>query len=136
VVPSPLVFIRSKNLLCVQNAHLELQAYRYNSIYGNTSGASTGTKPEWETVLGELALSFDTHDLPEDPQLIVGCEQHIYVVRTNSGKLEHLKRLQCVPSAVLVNNFKLDPRELVLIVSSFSHHILFYKNFELVWATK
>ena len=137
VLPSPLLFLHSKSLLLTQNAVLGLTAFRYNSLYGSTAGASTGVKPEWEATLGELALSIDVTDSVEDPLVVVGCEQHIYVVRSSSGKIDQLKRLQCVPSCVLVNTFKTEnPKDLVLVVSSFSHHILFYKNFELAWATK
>lgn len=136
VVPSPLVFVKSKNLICIQTTNLQLRAYKYNNIYGNTGGASTGVKPEWENVLGENALSFDLVQSGDESQIIVGCEQHIYAIKASTGKLEHMKKLQCVPSCVLMNNFKNDAKEAVLIVSSFSHHILFYKNYELVWATK
>jgi hypothetical protein len=137
VAPGPIIFVDKKSIVCVQNAMLALQSYRYNNIYGNTAGASTGVKADWEATLGELALSFDIAEGQEDPSVIVGCEQHIYVVRSGNGKIEQLKKLQCVPSCVLVNTFKTDnPRDLVLVVSSFSHHILFYKNFELAWATK
>lgn len=136
VVPSPLIFVRNRSLICIQNSVLQLQAYRYNNIYGNTAGESKGAKPDWETVLGELALSFDSNEAGDDTQVVVGCEQHVYLVRCSNGKIDHIKKLQCVPSAVIVNGFRQDPKELILVVSSFSHHILFYKNFELAWATK
>lgn len=120
----------------MQTTNLQIRAYKYNNIYGNTGGGATGVKHDWETVVGENALSFDIFGIGEESQLIVGCEQHIYALRVTTGKLEHMKKLQCVPSCVLVNNIKSDFKESVLVVSSFSHHILFYKNYELVWATK
>lgn len=136
VVPSPLIFLKQKNLIAIQTTNLQIRAYKYNNIYGNTGGGATGVKPEWESVVGENALSFDLCYSGDDTQLIVGCEQHIYALKAISGKLEHMKKLQCVPSCVLVNSLKADIKESVMIVSSFSHHILFYKNYELVWATK
>lgn len=139
VVPSPLIFIKAKNAVVIQNSQYSIQSYRYNSIYGNTAGGSSGAKPEWETTVGELALSFDVNESGDEPQLVVGCEQHIYVLKSGNGKIDILKRLQCVPSTVLVNNLRSESassKDLVVVVSSFSHHILFYKNFELVWATK
>lgn len=137
VVPSPLIFVKNRGLICIQNANLQLQAYKYNNLYSNTGGTSSGAKSEWDCTLGELALSFDLAESSGDEtQVIVGCEQHIYIVKSANGKIEHLKKLQCVPSTVMVNPLKADPKDTVLIVSSFSHHILFYKGFELVWATK
>lgn len=136
VVPSPLIFLKRKKSLCLQNACLLLQSYKYQTIFSNSSTAPSAIKPEWETTLGELALSMDQYQSAEDTLLVVGCEQHIYVLRASSGKIDHLKRLQCIPSTVMVNQIRPDTKDLVLVVSSFSHHILFYKNFELVWATK
>jgi hypothetical protein len=136
VVPSPLIFLKKKKSLCLQNACLQMQSYKYQTIFSNQSTASSSIKPEWETTLGELALSMDQYQSSEDTLLVVGCEQHIYVLKTSNGKIDHLKRLQCIPSTVMVSPTKPDTKDLVLIVSSFSHHILFYKNFELVWATK
>lgn len=136
VVPSPIIFLKQRNLICIQTTNLQIRAYKYSNIYGNTGGGATGVKCEWETVVGENALSFDNCINGEESQLIVGCEQHIYALKVSTGKLEHMKKLQCVPSCVLVNNMKADQKETVLVVSSFSHHILFYKNYELAWATK
>ena len=128
--------MKSRGIVCIQNSLMQLQAYKYNTLYTNTSSSSASVKPDWEATLGELALSIDVYQQPDEVQIVVGCEQHVYVVKAASGKIEHLKKLQCVPSAVMVNPFKTDTKEMNLIVSSFSHHILFYKNFELVWATK
>lgn len=80
-------------------------------------------------------MSFDLNKTQKRNYLLVACENHLFVVVMNTGKIKYIKKLSCVPSAIIINQLSQD-NDLRFIISAFSHHLLFYKNFELIWAAK
>lgn len=80
-------------------------------------------------------MSFDLNKTQKRNYLLVACENHLFVVVVNTGKIKYIKKLSCVPSAIIINQLTQD-NDLRFIISAFSHHLLFYKNFELIWAAK
>lgn len=64
---------------------------------------------------------------------MAACENHLFVLLASSGKIKYIKKLSVVPSMIMINPLI---SGMNFIISSFSHHLLFYKDFRLVWAAK
>jgi Bardet-Biedl syndrome 9 protein len=137
IIPGPIEYIPGVDCICVQNSCYEIEAYKYATIFAKNANPSTDKTltPAWRTLIGETAMSFNKYETSAGYVLVAACEHHIFILTGQQGILRSIKKLLCVPSYFVINNNGPVPH-LNFILSSFSHHLLFYKDFDLVWASK
>lgn len=137
IIPGPIEYIPKVDCICIQNSCYELEAYKYESIFSKHASPSNekALNPFWKTLIGETAQSFSKYETSQGYVLVSACEHHIFILTGNGGLLRSIKKLNCVPSYFVVNEYGPSPH-LNFVLGSFSHHLLFYKDFDLVWAAK
>lgn len=146
IIPGPMIYIPQNRCIIIQNSSYQLEAYNYDDIFAKGSQAmADGMQPSWECLVGESVMAFELGTGPADSDqeygatknyLLAACENHLFVLLAISGIIKYIKKLQVVPSTITVNNLLGASGGFNFIISSFSHHLLFYKDFQLVWAAK
>lgn len=135
VVPEPLTWCGFNNSIIVCNANMEVESYNYANLYRaeeeRIAGRDAKYASEFIANLGEYALAVEVDEVKRTV-LVLG-EHSIFVL---SERLEFLmiKRLDYPPSCFL--SFINERSQQMLVVGSFTGHLLVYEGQHLVWTAK
>lgn len=156
ILPSPCLYIEITDSFILQNSAFELESYRYSSIGANFNSKKDNKilYPDWSVNLGEAAKKIVGFWRDEKSlEIFVLTETMLFIV-SHTGAIQTQKKLEFPacniviydnPSQNAKNNMIYEPgqknQDLVkknayYIISSFTHHILVYKDFHLIWASK
>ena len=147
ILPSPLEYFPVIDSFILQNSCCELESFKYATISTNYSETNNeAIQSDWSLNLGEQAQKIEKFKKNKNVcDLIVLTESMIFIISQN-GSINKQKKLEYQASTFIVynENNKLGHDSatgetipaIFLIVSSFTHHIMIYKDFELLWAAK
>ena len=153
ILPSAIHYLEVTDSFVLQNSNYELESYRYSSIGANFNSQKENKTlyPDWSVDLGESARKLTGFWRNEKTYEIFALTDTILFVISHTGSIQTQKKLEYPPcNMVLYDNFQKNNRnssifeqgnEVVnssanIIISSFTHHILIYKDFQLIWASK
>jgi Bardet-Biedl syndrome 9 protein len=156
ILPSPLFYVEVTDSFILQNSSMELESYRYSSIGANFNSQKENKLlyPDWTINLGEAARKITGFWRTEKNfEIFVLTETMLFVVSHTGALLTH-KKLEYPPCNIFMyeNPMKSAKSNLIyeqgqnsenvvmnpatFVISSFTHHILVYKDFQLNWASK
>lgn len=156
ILPSPLLYASVTDSFIIQNSGYDLESYRYSSIGANFNSTKDNKilYPDWTINLGEQARKIVGFWRSEKLfELFVLTDTMLFIV-SHTGGIQTQKKLEFPPCNLIIyeNPFQNNQNSLYeagqknnnneilknanFIISSFTHHILVYKDFQLIWASK
>ena len=154
ILPSPIYYVEVTDSFILQNSSFELESYRYSSIGANFNSQKENKAlyPDWTINLGEASRKMVGFWRTEKTfEIFILCETMLYVV-SHTGALITQKKLEFPPSNIHMYDNSLKGKNMIYeqgqnpenvpvnfatyVISSFTHHILVYKDFQLIWASK
>ncbi|CAD8199543.1 unnamed protein product [Paramecium pentaurelia] len=123
-LPGPIIYSQQLDSFILQNSCYELECYKYANL---CTLQKKRAQPNWTLNLGEQAQKII--EISSQNIFYVICEQMLFQVQ-QSGIIFHQKRLDYPPASILVTDIH------TLIITSFTHHLMIYKDLNLVWAAK
>ena len=150
ILPSPSEYLNHFDSLILQNSSYEIESYRYNSLSSGFQNFSDPKKvsPDWSLNIGEQAHKIMKKPRGGGPSLefIVLTESMMFVI-SGKGSIKTQKKFEYLPTTFWIyEGGEKKPEndmatgELIfpvyMLVGSFTGHILVYRDFELIWASK
>mmetsp|Transcript_16821 Transcript_16821/g.30065 ORF Transcript_16821/g.30065 Transcript_16821/m.30065 type:complete len:765 (+) Transcript_16821:2861-5155(+) len=131
IVPGPLTFSSFNQSLVVCSANMEVELYSYSKLLSTSANPQAKYEPEFLANIGEHALSVEVVDSKE---LICVLGEHSIFCLSKRLEFVMIKRVDYPPScfAAYLN----ENRQLMLVVGSFTGHLLVYRDQFLVWTAK
>lgn len=154
ILPSPILYLDITDSFILQNSNYDLESYRYSSIGANFNSQKENKTlfPDWSINLGETAKKITGFWRSDKNFEIFTLTEMMLFVISHTGVLQTQKKLEFPPcNLILYNNptqvnqnnmmYEIGNNEISLkpatfIITSFTHHILVYKDFQLMWASK
>lgn len=111
IIPGPIEYIPRVDCICIQNSSYEIETYKYEAIFSKNASLSSDKtlNPFWKTLIGETAMSFSKYETSQGYVLVAACEHHIYILTGNGGAVRSIKKLNCIPSFFVINEFGPSP---------------------------
>ncbi|KAL4441100.1 hypothetical protein ABPG74_002050 [Tetrahymena malaccensis] len=150
LLPSPISYNSATDQIVLQNSSYEIEAYKISNI-GAVSN-SNGTKkllPDWTLNIGEQCLKLESVCRDHKVFDFISLTEEALFVITQTGQIRTQKRFDYPAANFYINEIPekhakavLDPlsqqplRVISLIITSFTHHLMIYEDFQLLWATK
>ncbi|KAM3129039.1 hypothetical protein pb186bvf_018883 [Paramecium bursaria] len=123
-IPGPIIYQFSQDAFILQNSCYELEQYKYSNLVAMAQKQEKRAQFNWTLNIGEQAQKI----VEIKDQMYIICEQMIFII-SSTGSILFQKKLDYPPASIVVT-------EQSLIISSFTHHLMIYKDLKLVWAAK
>ena len=152
ILPSPIMYLEITDSFILQNSAYELESYRYSSIGANFNSQKENKTlyHDWSVNLGESARKLTGFWRNEKTfEIFVLGETMLFLI-SHTGGLQTQKKLEYPAcnldlyenpvknknNLVFEGNNELINNTANFVITSFTHHILIYRDFQLIWASK
>lgn len=131
--PGPFLYCNSIDSFLLCNSNMQLECYKYSRLKEAAQKFKQGSEStfecEWKINIGEYAQDIQLNKSKGNCDAFVLGEHTLYGIKF-SGHLKMQKKLDYVPSCMVVYS------EDMVLIGSFSGHLLVYKGRKLLWAAR